>query len=236
MKDFLVLKLQAPLMSFGAVIVDNFGYTSDMPGLSTITGLIGNALGYYHGDIEKLHLLQKNIEIGVRCIKRGQQITDYQTVDFSQSHLPIKGWTTYGRLDQRKGGPDSKSGTHIRYRDYWADSAFLVVITIKNDTDVSLTDIKKALINPARPLFIGRKTCLPTAPIFYKELQSPSIKQALLDLNSDLFTQDSDTQMIWYPTNDITGDGSTLTVYDIRNWTLGIHTGSRLIKQEVISS
>ena len=234
MKDFLVLQLQAPLMSFGSVIVDNFGYTSDMPGVSMITGLIGNALGYYHSDFDKLHKLQNSITMGIRRVKCGQKITDYQTVDFSQPYLPIKGWTTTGIPDERKGGTDSKKGTHIRYRDYWADALFYVVLSIQEKKNApSLKEIREALIHPARPLFIGRKNCLPALPIFWKQIQAKTIKQALLSLDSPQIKTPS-TQMIWYPTRELSVDGSIITVYDLRNWKLGVHTGSRLVKRELI--
>ena len=42
----LVLVLEAPLMSFGGVAVDNFGVIDDFPALSMLTGLLGNAPAY----------------------------------------------------------------------------------------------------------------------------------------------------------------------------------------------
>ncbi len=40
------LVLEAPLMSFGGVAVDNFGVIDDFPALSMLTGLLGNAPAY----------------------------------------------------------------------------------------------------------------------------------------------------------------------------------------------
>ena len=42
----LVLVLEAPLMSFSGVAVDNFGVIDDFPALSMLTGLLGNAPAY----------------------------------------------------------------------------------------------------------------------------------------------------------------------------------------------
>ena len=42
----LILHLDAPLMAFGAPIVDQHGETGDVPLPSMIAGLLGNALGY----------------------------------------------------------------------------------------------------------------------------------------------------------------------------------------------
>ena len=43
----LLLRLEAPLMSFGSVLVDKRGPTDRHPGTALITGLLANALGAY---------------------------------------------------------------------------------------------------------------------------------------------------------------------------------------------
>ena len=46
----ILLRLDAPLMAFGAPIVDQHGVTGDVPLPSTIAGLLANALGYRRTD------------------------------------------------------------------------------------------------------------------------------------------------------------------------------------------
>ena len=48
MRDALILRFDAPLMSFGGPMVDHNGVVQDFPPTSLLTGLIGNALGYEH--------------------------------------------------------------------------------------------------------------------------------------------------------------------------------------------
>ena len=48
----LALRLEAPLMSFGGVLVDNRGVTEPFPTRSMLAGLIANALGHDHRDFE----------------------------------------------------------------------------------------------------------------------------------------------------------------------------------------
>ncbi len=43
--EFLLLRLEAPLMAFGGPMVDYIGRTRSFPGQAQITGLLGNALG-----------------------------------------------------------------------------------------------------------------------------------------------------------------------------------------------
>lgn len=53
--------------------------------------------------------------------------------------------------------------THQRYRDY--DSLCVVALRLESPDQVpTLDDLAKALDEPARPLFIGRKPCLPGEP------------------------------------------------------------------------
>jgi len=50
----LILRLDAPLMSFGGVMIDQHGFIERFPGTSLLTGLVANALGWGHGDYERL--------------------------------------------------------------------------------------------------------------------------------------------------------------------------------------
>jgi CRISPR system Cascade subunit CasD len=109
--DILLLRLEAPLMSFGAPIVDRHGVIQPYPALSMMTGLLGNALGVDHSEPERLQQLQRRLRYAVRQDRRGQQLRDYQTVDLSKPYLDdARAWTTRHALEQRKGGSAS-SGT-----------------------------------------------------------------------------------------------------------------------------
>src|SRR5699024_8768305 len=89
------------------------------------------------------------------------------------------GWTTQGWIDERKGGAASK-GTHIRLRDYRADAIHTVALTLQPaEESPSLEDIVAALQQPERPLFIGRKTCLPSVPLLVERMQVANLVEAL---------------------------------------------------------
>jgi hypothetical protein len=94
----------------------------------------------------------------------GERLRDYHTVDLGQPHLTGTGWTTRGTAETRDGA--SGKATHIRHRWYLADALVLVALTLAPDNETpGLDRLAAALDCPARPLFIGRKPCLPTAPI-----------------------------------------------------------------------
>ncbi|MFN7952853.1 MAG: type I-E CRISPR-associated protein Cas5/CasD [bacterium] len=229
MKEFLILRLDAPLMSFGGTRVDQIGPTQDHPSLSLLTGLLGSALGFRHRDPAKLQSLQERIRYGVRRERAGVLITDYQTVDLGQDFLVETGWTTWGHVQSRAGA--FSEGTHIRYRDYWADAEFTVVLTLEPaETQPTVDALANALTEPARPLFIGRKPCLPAAPIFRGRVEAASIVDALRKAPSATGVHDGHV-WAWWPEDEGGPAGEVRVVTDERDWANQIHGGERLIRE-----
>jgi CRISPR system Cascade subunit CasD len=176
--EFLLLRLEAPLMAFGGPMVDYIGRTRSFPGQAQITGLLGNALGYRHQDSDALEALQRRLLFAAALIRPGEPLRDYHTVDLGQPHLAGTGWTTRGAVEERGGA--SGEATHIRHRWYLADALVLVALTLApDDLAPRLDDLAAALDRPARPLFIGRKPCLPTAPIRLGQVRAPDAMTAL---------------------------------------------------------
>ena len=67
----------------------------------------------------------------------------------------------------RAGGLNTYDAPHLRYRDYFADMVVTVALRMEPEADApGLDEIAEALQEPARPLFIGRKPCLPSASLF----------------------------------------------------------------------
>ncbi len=125
----LVLRLDAPLMSFGSVIVDHHDQIHRFPGTAMLVGLLANALGWHHGDFACLQALQSRLEQAARWDIAPKLLVDYQTVDLGQPHMLGPGWTTTGSPEARGGGP-AKMATHPRLRRYWMDGLATVVLTL----------------------------------------------------------------------------------------------------------
>lgn len=231
--DILLLRFDAPLMSFGKPIVDNRGVIQPFPALSMMTGLLGNALGYDHAEADALTRLQDRLMYAVRQDRRGRRIQDYQTVDLSRPYMDdAHAWTTGGELETRKGGSAS-SGTHIRLRDYWADAAYTIAITLDPAGEVpTLDDVAEALQHPRRPLFLGRKTCLPASPIFIGAVQAASLRDALRRASLTKRSHGGPTYTAWWQSG--SDDDRAMPFTDRRDWANQIHVGSRWIVQEQI--
>lgn len=229
MLDVLLLRFDAPMMSFGTTAVDNLGRTGPFPGRSLLTGLLGNALGYDHRDAELLTALQRRLRHAVRRDCGGEVRKDYQTVDLGQPFLLDEvAWTTRGKLDKRGGA--SNEGTHLRHRDYVVDSVFTIALTlVPADDDPGVAVLEAALRRPARPLFLGRKCCLPAAPILLGRSQAPSVRAAVIAAASVRHRQVDEPMRIWWPLGDDPPHehGSHRIEHtDERDWANQIHVGN----------
>ena len=231
-------------MSFGGPQVDHIGNTGMFPTLSQITGLCGNALGYCHGDSDRLQGLQDRLRLASVVLREGREIEDYQTVDLGQDHLRRPGWTTRGRPEHRDGGLDAKFGTHIRLRPYRADAAVLAAIALSpEEGDPSPAGLAAALDRPARPLFLGRKACLPAEPIVFGLLDDAPDLVGALHSAPRAFPErwvtvdghsDSAEFLAEWPVDDEGGlsrseRARTQRVVDQRVWRHQLHGGERVV-------
>lgn len=242
----LVLRLDTPMMSFGGVMVDKHGFSERFPGTAMLTGMFGNALGWQHGDFDRLQSLQQRIEYAARWDVRPEPLIDYQTVDLGQpkmvgyadrqkSNDPVGGWTTRGRPERRAGGPSAEFCTHQRYRHYWTDGLLTVVVGLKDGRGPDLDTIKEALRRPARPLFLGRKTCLPARPLLDPETPIAEGDNLLAILRKvpawgrdGMPVSNGEKLMACWPAKfGLEGRGEIRRVYDLRDWVNQIPAGSR---------
>ncbi|MCB1776419.1 MAG: type I-E CRISPR-associated protein Cas5/CasD [Candidatus Competibacteraceae bacterium] len=235
--EVLLLRFDAPLMSFGDVIVDHHNITDRFPRLSLLTGLFGNALGYRHGDAEALNALQARIEFAARWEVEPTALVDYHTVDLGQPKMANKGWTTRGVAEHRDGGSDAKLGTHIRYRHYWANGVMTVAMTLTGHTEPSVSTLAKALQEPARPLFLGRKTCLPAAPLFREMVEAPDVLAALQAMSGKTSLRPGarrSASACWPVHLGTDLPGRVVAIYDQRDWCNQIHSGRRLRREGIL--
>lgn len=231
--NILLLRFEAPLMAFGGPIVDNYGVIRKFPAQSMLTGLIGNALGFDHRDFDPLKRLQKRIRFAARIDRSGREIIDYQTVELGQDFMENTGWTTRGKPEKKAGGA-AASGTHIRYRHYLADGSLTLVLTLDPpDENPNLDDIEAALIEPARPLFFGRKCCLPSVPMVIGRVEGASLLSALKSYPA----QDGEEYIFaqWPIDAGEKEEGRIVPLTDERDWRNQLHCGKRFLRQGMIS-
>ncbi|WP_297485271.1 type I-E CRISPR-associated protein Cas5/CasD [Ferrovum sp.] len=229
MARHLLLRLEAPLIAFGGETIDNFGVVRDFPALSMITGLFANALGWRREDCELHDRLQNRLVVGTRLNTPIQRLTDFQTAQLGKDD---KGWTTWGVPEERRGGGGTYEGPHLRYRDYHADFNVLVALRLEPSEEVpTLEDLATVLDRPARPLFIGRKSCLPSQRIFAGWQEANNVLHALQLAHLPQTDGKQSLRMQWPD-----GEGSLvgdrlIDLCDERNWTSGVHGGWRPVRE-----
>ena len=235
----LILNLESPLMAFGGETIDNYGVIRWFPSASMLTGLFANALGWRRVDRERHQLLQDRLVFAARIDREpagGVRMQDYQTARLYEDE---KGWTTRGEPEGREKSPTykreglegRKALTHLRYRDYFADMRVTVAMRLDPiDAPPTLDDLASALQEPARPLFIGRKPCLPSSPLFVDIAEGDTALRALLDRTIEIGPDDS-VRLLWPDgegTESVREDRSYMLT-DERNWVSGLHGGGRLV-------
>jgi CRISPR system Cascade subunit CasD len=193
-----------------------------------LAGLLGNALGWDHRDTAKLQRLQARLRFAARWDAEPEPLLDYQTVDLGHEFLVDTGWTTRGRLEKRAGDKTNATGTHIRYRHHWANGVLTIALALEGNGAPTLDDLDRALCTPARPLYLGRKPCLPAAPILHARREASGVKVALAaEPLADIGSRRRPRKItaLW-PVDE--GEGAMVEErFDARDWANNIHMGSR---------
>lgn len=226
---WLVLHIEAPLLAFGGIRIDHIGVTRDFPSQSLMTGLLANALGYRRTEWEQHQRLQDRLIFAARRDREHAAgiLTDTQNAGLEKND---KGWTTWGEPEGRDGA--SYGGPHRRLRDYHMDQHVVVALRLRDEDTPDLDALAEALARPARPLFIGRKHCLPAGPLVREVpfVHAATAYDALSKIISEM--RGGEARALW-PLGEGPNTGKLVDrivdLPDIRNWKTGLHGGTRKV-------
>ena len=225
---WLVLRLEAPLVSFGGVAIDQIRPSRDFPAASMLTGMIGNALGWRWSDSALHQSIQDRLVFAARIDREGGSLADTQNALLAKDD---RGWTTHGAPEGRGGA--SYGAAHRRLRDYRADTSVNIALRLEPAAGPPALDtLADAFDRPARPLFLGRKACLPSRPLLRggpaRWVQGDTAHQALRALPGD----GTRRRALW-PAGEGPETGGDVDrivdMPDLRNWRTGLHGGSRRV-------
>ena len=148
-----LLRLEAPLQAWGTQGRFGIRDTDREPSKSGVVGLVGAALGMPRDDDATVATLAA-LRFAVRVDREGSLLRDYHTVGAGSFRGERYGiWTAGGS------GP-----TALTERYYLADASFLAALG--GDDRALVERIAAALRDPVWPLFLGRRSCPPGAPVF----------------------------------------------------------------------
>lgn len=175
----LVLVLDGVLQSWGTTTIGHARTTNTYPTKSAIVGMIANALGREReDDIQDI----AEISYAVRVDSPGDLQRDYHLVSILTQ--PSKG-DRVGRITERF---------------YLADAVFTIAISHHNPS--FLQDISNALNKPSRALFLGRKSCPPSRPVVYGNVEG-DIDNALNNIAWQANQASQDAYTYQYVTLDV---------------------------------
>lgn len=229
MPRYMILRLEAPLMAFGDEIVDNYGRVRNFPGASNVTGLIGNALGWTRGQRAEHQRLQDRLDFAVRLDRPGNRVPDFQTAQLGAND---RGWTTRGSPEGRAGGAAAYRSPHIRFREMIADAALTLALRLVPPEETpTLDDCAAALARPARPLFFGRKPCLPAVPFLPVFTDAPDalVAVASAPAERDEAEEAEGPHLVGAARPDLPPAFERCFVADERDWISGVHGGGRML-------
>ncbi len=148
----LLLRLAGPMQSWGTTSRFDQRDTGKEPSKSGVIGLIAAALGIDRDNWTDLEPIS-HLSMGVRHDRPGVPKRDYQTAGCAVTDTII-----------RADGTQAKDGGIVSQRLYIADACFLVGLESKNYE--LLKEIFTALNNPVWPLFLGRKSYIPSETVW----------------------------------------------------------------------
>ncbi|MDO8586863.1 MAG: type I-E CRISPR-associated protein Cas5/CasD [Armatimonadota bacterium] len=212
----LFLRLEGPLQAWGDPSKFVIRRTMDAPTKSGVIGLICCAMGRArewvvqdpipHNALSELaqYLIVRDSQIdngheprralldllstlrmGVRVDRAGMRWWDYHTVGAKVGMLDAKG-------EIKRTATTKEIETLITRREYLADASFLVAL--KGDSSL-IREIATALASPKWLLYLGRKCCPPSAPMFTQPRDGESWTNPTYQADLRAALED----MPWYP-------------------------------------
>jgi CRISPR system Cascade subunit CasD len=161
----LLLRLVGPMQSWGTTSRFDQRDTGKEPSKSGVVGVLAAAMGIDRENWPDLEPLT-HLSMGVRHDRSGIPKMDYQTAGCASNDRII-----------RANGTQSEDGV-VSQRFYLADAAFLVGVATEDDA--LLERLHAALRDPVWPLALGRKSYVPSEPIWIENaLQDAPLREAV---------------------------------------------------------
>jgi CRISPR system Cascade subunit CasD len=161
----LLLRLAGPMQSWGTTSRFDQRDTGKEPSKSGVIGLLAAALGIDRENWSNLEPLTR-LMLGVRHDRPGIPRRDYQTAACATTDTII-----------RADGSQAKGGGIVSQRHYLSDAVFLVAL--EGGDRKLLTRANEKLKNPTWPLALGRKSYVPSEPVWLDEVQDDSARDVL---------------------------------------------------------
>lgn len=175
--NYLIFQLQAPLSAWGDTAVGEYRPTANYPSESALIGLLGAALGIDRTDEQRHQVLVAELRFAIGVQSAGRLLRDYQTAQVP-GRVQLKNRPHSTRRDELS-IPKDELNTILSTRDYRQDAACLVAIQTTPEASLQLSDLAQAIQQPKFVLYLGRKTCPPSLPLWPQIFEADNVQQAM---------------------------------------------------------
>lgn len=176
--EHLVFQLQASLASWGEPAVGGSRGTAGHPSHSSLVGLLGAALGLSREQEAAHAFLRDGYGVAIGVLSDGSLLRDYHTAQVPPRSA-LKGRPSSTRRHELA-VPKEDLGTILSTRDYRQNAACLVALQTRalSASTPPLAQLADALREPKFVLYLGRKTCVPCAPLWPQIIDTASALRA----------------------------------------------------------
>jgi len=183
---YLALRLEGPLQSWGCDSQYNRRNTGLMPTKSAIAGMCCAALGYERGGEKEAVFLAEfeGVRMTAIAIPRNgtrrplavRRLQDYHTVQ-----------------NTRRASGSINTDCVLTHRQYLTDASFGIILSGNGDL---LDRIAKKLEDPVWGLWLGRKTCIPSAPVLagLQDTKEEAVKLLIGEASIESLTRQEDVE------------------------------------------
>ncbi len=184
---FLALRLEGPLQSWGFDSQYNRRNTGLLPTKSAIAGMCCAAMGLSRGCEEERQFLESfgALRMTAIAIPRSSD---------KQKPLPVRRLQDYHTVQNtRRANGAINNDCVLTHRMYLTDSAFGVML---EGNDEVLTKIAEALADPKWGIWLGRKACIPSAPVLagLKDNRAEALSLLIGDKPLESFTREEEVE------------------------------------------
>lgn len=184
--SFLALRLEGPLQSWGFDSQYNRRNTGLMPTKSAIAGMCCAALGFARGSDEEYSFLASFGKVKMTAIAIPR--------NGAKKELPVRRLQDYHTVQKtRRASGAINNDCVLTHRQYLTDATFGVLL---EGDGILLSQISAAVADPVWGVWLGRKTCVPSAPVLagLKENLADALRLLIGEKSIDSFTRQEDVE------------------------------------------
>jgi len=182
---WLTLRLDGPLQSWGFDSQYNRRSTGLMPTKSAIAGMCCAAFGADRGSEKERQILLKFSTLRMTSISIPREIHDRK--------LAVHRLQDYHTIQNSRKADGKIKDCHITQRLYLTDAGFAVILF---GSRMVCSELAEGLRNPKWGIWLGRKTCIPTAPVLVGvfDSQEEALKPILKGQPIEFFTRQEEVE------------------------------------------